>query len=91
MLFKTKNDHKKVKNYEQIFFYTQLQILYEKFWTFCNILYEFTYPEPEPGLKTWAPAPPKSGRSTGSGSGSGSGSATLVLKLYFLILSRKQT
>jgi hypothetical protein len=42
----------------------------EKFRAFCNILYEFTYPEPEPGLKDWAPAPapPKSGRSTGSGS-----------------------
>jgi hypothetical protein len=39
------------------FFKTQLQILYEKFRTFCNILYEFTYPEQEPGLKTWAPAP----------------------------------
>jgi hypothetical protein len=57
----------KVKSYEQIFFKTKLQIFYENFWTFCNIFYEFTYPEPEPGLKTWAPAPPKSGRSTGSG------------------------
>jgi hypothetical protein len=44
----------------------------EKFRAFSNILYEFTYPEPEPGLKAWAPAPPKSGCSTGSGS------ATLV-------------
>jgi hypothetical protein len=42
----------------------------EKFRAFCNILYEFTYPEPGP--KAWAPAPLKSGRSTGSGS------ATLV-------------
>jgi hypothetical protein len=42
--------------------------LYEKFMIFCDILYEFTYPQPEPGLKTWAPAPQKSDRSTGSGS-----------------------
>jgi hypothetical protein len=49
----------------------------EKFRAFCNILYEFTYPVPEPGLKAWAPAPtpPKSGRSTGSGS------ETLLVKL----------
>jgi hypothetical protein len=58
----------KLKSYEQIFFKTHIQILNEKFRTFCNILYEFTYPEPEPGLKNWAPAPPKSGCSTGSGS-----------------------
>jgi hypothetical protein len=66
----------KVKSYDNFFL---LQILYEKFRTFCNILYEFTYPEPEPGLKTWTPAPPKSGRSTGSGS------ATLANILNFLI------
>jgi hypothetical protein len=60
--------------------------LYEKFRTFCNILYEFTYPEPEPepGLKTWdpAPAPPKSGRSTGSGS------ATLVAEPHNVDVSQ---
>jgi hypothetical protein len=54
---------------------------------FCNMLYEFTYPEPEPGLKTWAPAPPKSGRSTGSDSGSATLEKTEPKKRKFFIKS----
>jgi hypothetical protein len=71
MLFKTKNNHKKalnVKIYENL--KLNFKFLYEKFKTFCNIFYDFSYPEPEPGLKTWAPAQAKSGCSTSSGSGS---------------------
>jgi hypothetical protein len=61
--------------------------LYEKFRTFCHILYEFTYPEPEPGLKTWTPAlaPPKSGRSTGSGSATlTEGEPKKILIIFYL-------
>jgi hypothetical protein len=41
---------------------------YEKFRAFCNILYEFTYPEPELAQKTSTSAPPKICRNSGSGS-----------------------
>jgi hypothetical protein len=44
----------KVKSYEQ-FFLLNFKFCMKNLGLFCNILYEFTYPEP--GLKTLAPAP----------------------------------
>jgi hypothetical protein len=60
----------KLNSYEivPVIFKLNFKFKYEKFRVFCNILYEFTYPEQEPDQKTSAPAPAICCRTAGSGS-----------------------